>query len=248
MSDLPENIVNQDDLRGSFAFHEVLNPKLWHGNKMRLDVRVALLRGAEAFVSFLDVPGLVVQDVIFTGSNAAFNYTAYSDLDVHVVVDYEESACPDLAENFFTTKKSLWNQTHQISVKGYGVEMYVEDTANPVTALGVYSLLRGEWVREPKADRKPSWNDSAVAAKVEAMAEEIEAVLAGEIDRDEIDALMDRIRKMRKAGLQKAGEFSTENLAFKGLRNLGYIERLWKARIDAEDRTLSLEAERDGPR
>ena len=48
---------------------------------------------------------------------------------------------------------------------------------------------------------------------------------------------------MRKAGLAQAGEFSVENLTYKTLRNLGYLDRLWNAGVEAEDRDLSLESE-----
>jgi hypothetical protein len=46
---------------------------------------------------------------------------------------------------------------------------------------------------------------------------------------------------MRKSGLATAGEYSTENLAFKILRNIGYIEKIHKAYIAQQDQELSLE-------
>jgi hypothetical protein len=38
--------------------------------------------------------------------------------------------------------------------------------------------------------------------------------------------LKDRIMQIRKSGLEKEGEYSPENLAFKYLRNEKYIEKL----------------------
>lgn len=241
MSDLPEATIDQNAAGASFAYHARLNPSFWDNYEIKLDVRVTLLRAAKSFTEFLDVPGLVVRDIILTGSNAAFNYTEFSDLDVHLIVDYDETTCPEIAENLFATKKALWNQLHDIKVVGQEVEMYVEDTKNPVTALGIYSLLDGKWIRKPKPGDKPEWNDQAVAAKAESIADDIEMILDG--TPEEIDRMMDRIKTMRRAGLARCGEFSTENLAFKVLRNLGYLDRLWQARIDAEDRFLSLEEE-----
>lgn len=240
MTGISENKVNQDELARGFAFHERLNPQLWDGDTMLPEVRVALLRAAKAFYEFLEIPGLRVEDIVFTGSNAAYNYTEFSDLDVHLIVDFSESTCPGLADNLFTTKKNLWNRVHDITVRGQDVEMYVEDTANPVTAQGVYSLLRGEWVHKPKPE-KPSWDDHAIAAKVELFADRIEDLLDNDPTKAEIDRLADRLKRMRRSGLAKGGEFSVENLAYKGLRNLGFLDRLWSARLEIQDRELSLE-------
>jgi hypothetical protein len=240
MRNLTEIGLNQEDVTGSFNFHETLNPAIWDTktNEMKLEIRVALLRAALAFRDFLEVQPLEIIDVIFTGSNAAFNYTKLSDLDIHLIVDFSTTQCPALVDNLFTAKKSLWGRDRDVTIKGYTVEMYVEDTSNPVTANGVYSLLRGEWIKEPTS-RVPQWDDSAVLAKAEDLADEIESVLDAE--REAIEAVMARLRKLRRAGLAKDGEFSVENMAFKALRNLGFLDRLSKARKDAIDRSLSLE-------
>ena len=50
------------------------------------------------------------------------------------------------------------------------------------------------------------------------------------------NALKEKIHKMRKEGLQKGGEFSVGNLAFKKLRNDGYIEKLINVISEAYDR------------
>lgn len=242
MENVVEANIEPEALKSTLQVHEHLNSKLWDGTTLKLDVHVALMKAAKAFFEFIDVPELNIEDIILTGSNASFNYTEFSDLDVHLIVTYDDTSFPDLAENFFTTKKSLWNDTHAIRIKDYAVEMYVEDTTNPVKALGVYSLLTGIWLKEPTLDGKPEWDDRAVAAKVDFLADQIDALLDQHADdAEKIDVMIDRIRAMRKSALAKSGEFSTENLAFKGLRNLGYMDRLYAARLEAEDRELSLE-------
>lgn len=237
--------VEPDDLSDSFEYHEELNSRLWDGEEMRLDVRVYLLKNALAFAKFLDVPGLLIEDVIFTGSNAAYNYTDYSDLDVHLIVDFDESVCPEIADNFFNTKRFLWNDTHDVRIRDYPVELYVEDVAQPVTANGVYSLLTGEWLKKPTKSQ-PSFDDSSVFAKVEQLAGEIDTVLGKNNPlKAQVSALSSRITRMRRAGIAQNGEYSVENLAYKALRNLGYLKRLWDADVDAEDRDLSLESRED---
>lgn len=241
MEKIPETQIDISAVTRGIAFHDTLNRKLFNDDILQPEVRLVLLKGAYSFVGFIDLPGLVVKDVIFTGSNAAYNYTPYSDLDVHIIVDFEDSLEPSLAENLFNTKKSLWNQTHNAKVRGYEVEMYVEDTKNPVTANGVYSLLNDRWVRRPTPS-EPEWNDTAVLAKVESLATDIEALIDRDASKTEIDSMFDRLRRLRKAGLSEHGELSVENLAFKSLRNLGFLEKLYLARQTAEDRELSLES------
>jgi hypothetical protein len=46
---------------------------------------------------------------------------------------------------------------------------------------------------------------------------------------------------MRQAGLERAGEWSVENLVFKILRNLGIIDQLTEKIRELEDQELSLE-------
>jgi hypothetical protein len=220
-------------------FHSTLNPRLWRNHELRVEVRMKLLQAAIAFYRFLDLPGLRVKDIIMTGSNAAYNYTRLSDIDVHLVVDYAHTHCPSLADNFFSTKKSLWNQTYDIVVRDHPVELYVEDTAEPVKANGVYSVLHNRWLKTP-TDTPPARDDSAVEHKAQAYADEIDSLLAGEPDMAAINQLLSRLYALRQNGLMAGGEFSVENLAFKVLRNAGYLDQLRNARVQRRDRELSM--------
>lgn len=56
-----------------------------------------------------------------------------------------------------------------------------------------------------------------------------------------IEKLMDKLKKYRKAGLDAEGEFSTENLVFKILRNTGYLEKLVKKKENLISKDLTLE-------
>ena len=220
-------------------FHSRLNPRLWQHDDLRVEVRLKLLQTAIAFYRFLDLPGLRVNDIIVTGSNAAYNYTRLSDIDVHLLVDFHRTTCPTLADNFFNTKKTLWNQTYDTMIHGHPVELYVEDVDDPVNANGVYSLLHSDWLKTPHATPPPR-HDSAVQQKAQAYADEIDSLLTGEPSVKEINHLLNRLRNLRQNGLLAGGEFSTENLAFKTLRSVGYLQKLYDARIEAQDRILSV--------
>ena len=223
----------------AFSFQPRHNPKLWLHGQLKPLVRLKLFQSALAFYKFLDVDRLVVSDLILTGSNAAFNYTALSDVDVHLIVNFAQTSCPDLAANVFTTKKALWGRTYSISVFGCPVELYVEDANEEVIANGIFSILHNHWIAKPSPDR-PEADDTAIAAKVATLEAEIEGLLVGGPDAKSIDQMIDRLRAMRQSGLLSGGEFSDNNLAFKALRDLGLIDKLYAKRIESWDQTLSL--------
>jgi hypothetical protein len=226
-------------MSSTVQFHHRLNPKLWQNNKLKPVVRLKLFQAAVAFYKFLEVDRLLVTDIIFTGSNAAFNYTSQSDLDVHLIVDFSRGVCPELAENFFTAKKSLWGETHDVTIYGYPVELYVEDVANPVKASGVYSLLHDRWLKQPSPQR-PAVDDTAVRLKRDAWAAKIEDLLSGQPSLRQINQMLKRLKAMRQSGLERGGEFSVENMTVKQLRSSGLIAKLFHERADLIDRKLSL--------
>lgn len=231
--------VTPEEIVDLIVFHDDLNPKFWTTDKRMLaDVRFHLLQAAKEFYDFIDLPTLKISDIVVVGSNASFNYTELSDLDVHLVVDYRAAPCPSLMDNFFNTKKTLWNTQHDITVKGQQVEMYVQDTKSLLESNGVYSILKNRWVIEPNSE-KPSWDDMAVVAKTNACAEEIDQLISGKPSEEEIDDLIYRIHAMRRSGLSDGGEFSTENLAYKSLRNLGYLTGLYDLKTKMTDSKLS---------
>jgi hypothetical protein len=51
---------------------------------------------------------------------------------------------------------------------------------------------------------------------------------------------MKRIAKMRKAGLEKGGELSGENLAYRVLRRTGELQQAWDEIHDIVDRDRSI--------
>jgi hypothetical protein len=56
-----------------------------------------------------------------------------------------------------------------------------------------------------------------------------------------VKVVKDKLKKYRKSGLDKSGEFGLENLVFKVLRRNGYIEKLYNVPIKMIDKKLSLD-------
>ena len=212
-----------------------LNPKIWNDAELDPAVRAKLLEIAEAFQEFVGVE-LNVQDYTITGSNANYTWTRYSDLDLHLIVP----GIPDDADReLYSAKKALWGEQHDITIRGMPVECYVQGSGEPHHSTGVYSLSKNKWLVEPKKV-KPKIDDAAVRAKSDSLAHDAKTVLKSR-DLDKIRAVKEKITKMRQSGLERAGEWSVENLAFKILRNLGLIDELADRIRELEDKNLSLE-------
>jgi len=212
-----------------------LNPKIWDGDTLKLEVKTKLVEIARAFEDFVGIE-LEVEDYTITGSNANYTWTDYSDLDLHLIIPGTPS---DEQRELFNAKKALWAEQHDITIKGLPVECYVQGADEPHHSTGVYSLTSSTWLVEPKKV-KPQIDDSSIEAKKDAILAQIEhALLSKDIER--LRTVKDKITQMRRAGLERAGEWSVENLVFKILRNLGLIDQITEKIRELEDAQLSLE-------
>lgn len=212
-----------------------LNPKIWEGDKLKPEVVAKLKDIAAAFEEFIGVD-LDVTDYTITGSNANYTWTQYSDLDLHLII---KGTPTDEQRELFNAKKALWGEQHDITIKGLPVECYVQGEDEPHHSTGVYSIISQSWLVEPKKI-KPEVDDAAVEAKKDAAMHEIETAMLSK-DLEKLRTVKDKIVKMRKAGLERAGEWSVENLVFKILRNLGLIDQITEKIRELEDQELSLE-------
>lgn len=212
-----------------------LNPKIWRDNELDPAVREKLKDIARAFEEFVGVD-LDVIDYTITGSNANYTWTQYSDLDLHLIIPDTPS---EEQRELFNAKKALWGEQHKITVRGLPVETYVQGQDEPHHSTGVYSILKDQWLVTPKKV-KPTVDDSAVEAKKDSVMRWVETAMLSK-DLVKMQAAKEQITKMRKAGLERAGEWSTENLVFKILRNLGIIDQLTEKIRELEDQRLSLE-------
>ena len=233
-----------EDIFKDIKVHSELNQKLWKGEKLRPRVRKRLLKIAADFIDWLDMP-LNVSDITFTGSLANFNYSKYSDIDLHLILDFAKiDENQDLVRDFLLAKKSLWNDEHDIFIRGSEVEIYTENIGDPHHSTGIYSILNDKWIKKPEKQQKEKIIDYyGVIHKANQLADLIDsAINLSSLDKlEKIELLKDKIKKMRQCGLEKEGEFSIENLAYKLLRNKGYIKKLWDESSRVYDSLMSME-------
>ena len=225
-------------LDDAVKFNKDLNPRLWHKQRMRPDVREKLLAIAADFKQSLGLTDLEVKDITVSGSNAGFTYTPHSDIDLHLVVDIPQADSSDVYRELFDAKKYQYNAEHNITIGGYDVELYVENANQPPVSQGVYSLVQDDWINIPKR-RRSTIDDDAVRSKYADIKHRIQSALDSK-DHDQISAMAAKIKKMRTAGLASSGEMGPENLAYKMLRAQGWIKKLYDAKTAARDLELSL--------
>ncbi len=206
-------------------------------------VRDRLLMITDKFIEFLGVD-FFIYDVILTGSLANYNWSEYSDVDIHVLIDYDESGHSNvLLAEFFAAKKQVWNEIHNITIKGFEVEMYVQDVKEPHISSGVYSVLNDKWVVEPQKS-KNYVDDRGILEKGEEYANLIDSLTkkyeAGVDVTEKVDSIKKKLKRFRQSGLDKGGEYAYENLTFKLLRRNGYIKKLIDLKKEAVDNKLSV--------
>jgi len=230
----------------SFEMQPIFNPQIWKRGRMRPEIRERLQEIAEEFIEKLDLPNADIKDIILTGSLANYNWSEYSDLDVHIVVDFKEIGEDEgLVKKYFDAVRANWNRNHNIKVKGYEVELYVQDDDEKHTSTGIYSLLNDEWILQPS--RQEFKIDKVnIFKKARHIMRDIDKV-SKHLNRYDYDTALslgrktkDKIKKMRRGGLERGGVYSAENLAFKVLRRGGYMGKLLDAVGTAYDAQKSL--------
>ena len=250
---------NLKSILSSFHLQDELNPKIWELPNERFmsdpkgqvevmvpKVRERLLEIAYEFIEFLGVD-VIISDVVMTGSLANYNWSKYSDVDLHLIADFGQFSEKELPlyEELFKLKKTLFNDKHNIKIYEYDVELYVQDESEAHFSSGEYSVLFNEWITEPKKENVEI-DTTLIKTKSEHWMKIIDEVIDNSKDKslesgvDSINKVKDKLKKYRTAGLEDGGEMSDENLVFKVLRRNGYIQKLFDFQNEYQDKKLSL--------
>ena len=226
-----------------------MNPKFWDKNKQfDPDVREKLTTIATDFTDKLEITKFV-KDIQLTGSIANYNYTRFSDLDLHVILNFKDiDDNTELVKSDLDGKRFIWNLRHNIYIKDHEVEMYFQDINEPHISSGTYSVLKGKWIKEPVYD-PPEIDEPYIKHKAQEIKKDIDILsrkLKNTQDPEELHDLemkaqkyREKIMKMRKDSLQQKGEYGIGNLVFKQLRNTGYIEKIIDISNQAYDKIYS---------
>ena len=244
--ELIEDRQEDEKIVKSFQPKDTLSNQIFDGSDgsyvMRDDIRKSLMKISDAYMDSLGIE-FFIHDIVLTGSLANYNWSKYSDVDLHIIIDFEETNYPiDLLKEFFDSKEREWKSKHNIKIKGFDVELYIQDYHQKHVSSGVYSILNNKWVIKPERET-PNIDDNKILQKGEEYAKKIDSLVKRGKTQNVLDELVDlkkKIKSFRQSGLEKGGEYSYENLTFKLLRRNGYMEKLLKLKTDITDKKLSI--------
>lgn len=236
---------NKKDLEPIKSFHlkDELNPKIWDNFEIDTEVREQLLQIAQDFYESTDLHA-DVKDIVLTGSLANYNWSnRYSDYDLHILINFSDiDENIELVKKYTDSVKNIWNKNHEIKIRGYGVEVYIQNSTEEHISTGIYSLLNDKWVVKPekmkfKLDEKLiEEKGKSIMESIDELEEEINEYEYEEF-HEKIQKVWEKIKNYRKSGLEEGiGELSTGNLVFKLLRRNNYIEKVLKLKREAYDK------------
>jgi len=222
--------------------HETLNNKIFDGEILRADVRNALYNIANTFIEDIKQNNIPIEvvDIWLVGSNASYNYSDHSDVDLHIIVDTDNFDCTGLLNIVYNYVKSDFNKNHDITVKGIPVEVYIEDQNASAITNGIYSIVEDAWIKYPeKIDNIPEFNPEKSETYSNVKEWVLTALQSG--DLSDVQDAINRLYLLRKSSLATDGEFGEGNLVFKEFRNDGSLEKLKERKRELVDKELTLE-------
>lgn len=246
-----DSVVPQQINLKSFTTKETLNPKIWNNGRLNPTFRKQLLKIAKEFIESVKFT-LPVVDIIMVGSSTSYNWSKYSDIDLHILVDFTQVDCitdEEVLKDYFTCKKNDWNNKHtELRIASYPVELYIQSDSEENASDGVYSIRNDYWIKQPvtknlELDRELIKEQAATLIN---RIEEFESAFETCQSRRKLhilqmlsEQLYDTIVQGRKDGLNKNGESSPENIVFKVLRRSGHLARLKDLKLKIFDKVES---------
>jgi predicted nucleotidyltransferase len=217
----------------------MLNPELWTEAKtLRPEIRAALLKIAQSFYKDIELK-VHIRDFLFLGSSANYNWTKTSDIDLHLLVDFNElKMSPEAAKDYTKLLAKKWNEEQDVNIRGHNVEVYIQDISEENKATGVYSLISNKWIKEAMP-QKITLDKNLIQKKYTTWKSKINTAIASQ-NMDNLKLVLKGIVKMRETGLAATGEFSTENLVFKILRQSGMIKKVKDSVENLRNKSLSI--------
>ena len=250
-SEVEANQVNLD----SFKKQKELAPKIWNGDKLNSRVRLKLLDIADDFWETTDIGWTKPKGIVLMGSICNYNWSKFSDIDLHLQVDFSEiDNKKDFVQEYFNGKKNEWNKEHsKLKIFGFPVELYVEDIDADTNSGGVYDLEENDWIKKPTKDGiKPiglnKYSIKDKSAKIMTDIDDLYDVFKKTDDDAELRKIgekarhiLDYVKSMRKKGLNRGGESDSFNVIYKVLRRAGYMDMLWNLSSSLYDKLNSID-------
>lgn len=236
----------------SFKLQAQLNPEFWINAetdnfdviRLKPEIRTNLLKIAKDYIDSFNIAEMEIEDVLFVGSLANYNWSSYSDVDLHVVIDKSKLGTNQaIIDELLDAKKDLFKLTHHITIKKFDVELYAQDITEELASIGQYSILYNKWEKTPDKENFDI-DKKSVIKKIKDFnnaLSSIEKLDDSDVKLEKIRALKDKIANYRRTGLKRGGELSNENIVFKYLRRSGFMGKISNLKLQTQDSVLSIE-------
>jgi hypothetical protein len=234
------------DVLNSFKIKDTLCPKIWDKMKLKPEIAKTIKKIAEDFFKLLEIPNGKLIDILIVGSIANYNWSEFSDVDIHIVVDFSKlKDNQDFIKKHFDAEKNLWNKKHNITIANHDTEIYVQDLNEKLSSAGVYSVKTNSWIKKPNP-KTFNIDKPLIKRKVKKFFDKLKSIKKDYDNKKfnnvikKIDLVKTQIKKMRQAGLESGGEYSTENIIFKILRRTDFLDIIDNIKNKAYDQETSL--------
>jgi hypothetical protein len=229
-TDVFDEYINEElkDFDASLVkFNDQLNPYIFENEKIKPEVRKVLIRIFNYFMTLIDT-NVIIDSVVLTGSIVNYNYNKFSDIDLHILInknDYDNIEEYNQVYELLTTKSKLWNYEHEnLKLYDHNIEIYIQEKNEPHRSTGIYDIISDKWIIKPNKQSKDIDKDY-IKNKLEYVIDKIEDILKTD-DLNKLENFIDNLKKYRKKGLKSEGEYSYENIIYKYIKHLGYMQKL----------------------
>ena len=242
-----ENIYNEDHIDAAQINLNSFQPKselnlifFPDGDKLIKKTRLRLLEVADDFIDELNVPFAEPKDIHIVGSMVGYNWSKYSDIDLHIIYDFNDiDKRTQFVREYMDNKKNLWNDKKKIRIYGYDVELYVEDIHNPAESNGRYSLEDNKWIQQPVKPEPLTYQKAFIKNKsakfiniIDKYYEEYEQFVLEHNDEQMLllskkcNKLWTKVKGIRKSAIERGGEQDPYNIVFKVIRRSDRLLKL----------------------
>ena len=218
--------------------------KLWSQSKdgsWKLDpvVERKLLRIAQNFWNQLapSIGEKEISDVHISGDLADYNHSGSPDIDLHILIDLS-GLDPEEIEKIkreIDLAKFQMNLDRPPRLRGYDVDLHLNDIETPHDSTGLYSLMKGKWICQP--GQNESLDDRDCEKKYYSLGDAIEKIaikLAAPSCTNEArkkllekaGRIKKKIQKMRSVHMDEARKPCVAKNAYQKLKKEGYIDKL----------------------
>lgn len=232
-----EHIFTHTDWCKFFTIKQRLNPKFWTGFDLKVVVQNKVLKIVNEFIEKNEL-GEHVYDIVLMGSMCDTIYTNKSDVDVHIVLNVQETS-----DVFVAVKNAcrLFNMERNIYIYNHKVEINPQTKKLTDTSknAAIYSVAKKKWIRRPVEHELSQETRKEINTMCNTMMNRIhKATKAKSIAQ--LKKIANELKEERKSSVAKEGELAVYNIMFKCLRNKSIIDELYMLIDELEDKKLSL--------